>query len=1090
MSQLAQPTHIERPVAASDGGTEREGDEADAQGLSVVPDVVPPPSASLPSQEADTDTSDLPTPAHTPPEAPPPTDSVCAVESADSSLPPRPKRERERERGRGDWVEQVLYTRPNVLCTVAHEDGTVQQRGVGPGLVPGTLSLVSRRRVGRDGRRGVGGEPRLVWQGSLVVTPPPSLSPSAAARVEGERETHSPWQTPPGAVSVREKDGEGETRTAVTPDVSQRERQAEPGGSPIHPPSDPPHPMQIDLPLSAFNSAHITHSKSTPPRLVLTRHLGLLVGPLYLAGGSADEFVQVLSHLCDVTVRHTQPQASEAETDTEEGEGVAERARVVADTSSTEILFNRGPLTSLSKGGGGEGDTLVTPEVQHLRQVLAHQPSVQGVEYASSIPGMEGETGAESIPGDLTDPVPCPVRIPLSLTPLTGLHPPCPLSLNEIRAKVLDRRTGLVNTDTLRELAVSPGLQSGPSSVMGLRVLLGHAERESEAKRVWEKGVRRGRESGSRLSRWRRKRERKGDREREREREKGRHRTERARAMCRERQSTLRPSLCGSMRERGSGMDSVSGSASMGSESEASETEAEEGVPLSGVDTSEGVGVGAYQGDPLFPLGLSESDRALYLTCRQQWTSVTPSQAARWRQFRRGVQQIAKDVARTDRQHEFYRGHSELYPVSPLDQSPQLVDSYALGVLERYLLSDRHPHTQRGKRGRERNRNRETHQPQQLLGAVSASQGEGSHISDPEVTDSMYTQPGSEAGSEGEGTEGVSPSDPGPSLSAYEGSEATDDSEAEAEGEAEGGVGLSGREALLDRHPNSVRLFCLLVSHLMANMDMGYCQGMSDVASAVLYSCLTAAASGPVPGIPSGSTLSAGALIRAETEAFTVFRLMMSRFGGGYSPSRSSVSLGLTHQLSSLSAMVQRVSPRLHDILTMSVPPPTKSHGDREGEGEGEDGTQQRGRDSLVFACKWLLLLFKRDLASIEDCVPLWCQAVAVGVEDVFVYLALAAVTTRLVPALEASLEGVRVQMVAEGHTTQSEEGGEEGEGDREGGPVTWAQLIQMFTQGGSSSPSEAPVSKGVLECAAELSRSMDYHELMVNARALIRHLK
>ncbi|GIL71169.1 hypothetical protein Vretifemale_1776 [Volvox reticuliferus] len=118
-------------------------------------------------------------------------------------------------------------------------------------------------------------------------------------------------------------------------------------------------------------------------------------------------------------------------------------------------------------------------------------------------------------------------------------------------------------------------------------------------------------------------------------------------------------------------------------------------------------------------------------------------------------------------------------------------------------------------------------------------------------------------------------------------------------------------------HPFFAREGCLglralrnvLLTHVVFDRDLGYCQGMSDLAAPLLV------------------------IMRDEAEAFWAFAALMERMAGNFHTDL----LGMTLQLAALRRLVQLVDPPLHAYF------------------------ERRDCLSYYFAFRWLLILFKRE---------------------------------------------------------------------------------------------------------------------------------
>eukprot|EP00198_Chlamydomonas_reinhardtii_P003638 XP_001692974.1 RabGAP/TBC protein [Chlamydomonas reinhardtii] len=122
----------------------------------------------------------------------------------------------------------------------------------------------------------------------------------------------------------------------------------------------------------------------------------------------------------------------------------------------------------------------------------------------------------------------------------------------------------------------------------------------------------------------------------------------------------------------------------------------------------------------------------------------------------------------------------------------------------------------------------------------------------------------------------------------------------------EGGAGLRALRAVL-------------LSHVTYDADLGYCQGMSDLASPLLV------------------------VMRDEAEAFWALAALMERHG----PCFAADLAGMSGQLAALRQLVQLLDPPLHAAL------------------------EARDCLSYYFAFRWLLIHFKREF-KFDDVLSLW----------------------------------------------------------------------------------------------------------------------
>ncbi|GLC59853.1 hypothetical protein PLESTB_001542900 [Pleodorina starrii] len=107
----------------------------------------------------------------------------------------------------------------------------------------------------------------------------------------------------------------------------------------------------------------------------------------------------------------------------------------------------------------------------------------------------------------------------------------------------------------------------------------------------------------------------------------------------------------------------------------------------------------------------------------------------------------------------------------------------------------------------------------------------------------------------------------------------------------------------------------VLLTHVVYDRDLGYCQGMSDLAAPLLV------------------------VMRDEAEAFWAFAALMERMGSNFQ--------GMNLQLGALRRLMQLLDPQLHAFF------------------------ERRDCLSYYFAFRWLLILFKREF-KFEEVLTLW----------------------------------------------------------------------------------------------------------------------
>ncbi|GIL66600.1 hypothetical protein Vafri_20088, partial [Volvox africanus] len=111
----------------------------------------------------------------------------------------------------------------------------------------------------------------------------------------------------------------------------------------------------------------------------------------------------------------------------------------------------------------------------------------------------------------------------------------------------------------------------------------------------------------------------------------------------------------------------------------------------------------------------------------------------------------------------------------------------------------------------------------------------------------------------------------------------------------------------------------ILLTHVVYDRDLGYCQGMSDLAAPLLV------------------------IMRDEAEAFWAFAALMERLAGNFHTDLQ----GMTLQLEALRRLVQLVDPPLHAYF------------------------ERHDCLSYYFAFRWLLILFKREF-KFDEVLSLW----------------------------------------------------------------------------------------------------------------------
>jgi hypothetical protein len=144
----------------------------------------------------------------------------------------------------------------------------------------------------------------------------------------------------------------------------------------------------------------------------------------------------------------------------------------------------------------------------------------------------------------------------------------------------------------------------------------------------------------------------------------------------------------------------------------------------------------------------------------------------------------------------------------------------------------------------------------------------------------------------------------------------------------------------------------ILLTYERFNQDLGYVQGMSDLASPLLYVMRGA--------VPTAGQLSNDEALGVEAEAFWAFKALMDRMEANF----SSDSRAMTAQLLALRSLVQLLDPPLYAHL------------------------EARECLSFFFCYRWLLIWMKREF-PFEEVLRLW-EALWAGVPGLHLYLCVA----------------------------------------------------------------------------------------------------
>ncbi|KAL6778092.1 hypothetical protein ACKKBG_A16895 [Auxenochlorella protothecoides x Auxenochlorella symbiontica] len=150
----------------------------------------------------------------------------------------------------------------------------------------------------------------------------------------------------------------------------------------------------------------------------------------------------------------------------------------------------------------------------------------------------------------------------------------------------------------------------------------------------------------------------------------------------------------------------------------------------------------------------------------------------------------------------------------------------------------------------------------------------------------------------------------------------------------------------------------LLLTYAMYNYDLGYCQGMSDLAAPILAVAMAGRG---------GGRLARDQQAEVESEAFWGFANLMEGVGANFSTDCT----GMHAQLEALRQLLELLDPPLHAHL------------------------HRRDCLSLYFCYRWLLILFKREF-GFDQVLRLWeALWTAVPTPHLHLYLAVAALASR-----------------------------------------------------------------------------------------------
>lgn len=152
------------------------------------------------------------------------------------------------------------------------------------------------------------------------------------------------------------------------------------------------------------------------------------------------------------------------------------------------------------------------------------------------------------------------------------------------------------------------------------------------------------------------------------------------------------------------------------------------------------------------------------------------------------------------------------------------------------------------------------------------------------------------------------------------------------------------------QNDNVTKLRNMLLSYVMFNFDLGYCQGMSDLAAPMLY------------------------VMDDEAEAFWGFESLMGTFESNFNVDGT----GMHCQLAALRKLVEVVDPGLATYLA------------------------DRGHSDYYFTFRWLLVQFKREV-SFEEVLRLWEALWAAPVPHFHMWCVLAVLQQHRVPLMASA---------------------------------------------------------------------------------------
>jgi hypothetical protein len=129
----------------------------------------------------------------------------------------------------------------------------------------------------------------------------------------------------------------------------------------------------------------------------------------------------------------------------------------------------------------------------------------------------------------------------------------------------------------------------------------------------------------------------------------------------------------------------------------------------------------------------------------------------------------------------------------------------------------------------------------------------------------------------------------------------------------------------------------ILLTYIFWNWDLGYCQGMSDIAAPIIW-VVHSGLHGQMK-----TSLNPDELLLLESESFWMFAALLERIG----PNFSSDGLGMQNQLAILRGLVKAIQPDLYEYLS------------------------DHDALNMFFCFRWILILFKREF-QFDKVIRLW----------------------------------------------------------------------------------------------------------------------